>query len=102
MGVVRVVDKLFEIGVAQGLGIFFFLFVVVGVAFWLQNKSIMQQNDTREKRYIGTIDKLADSFREVAAVNQNVSELRKELKHTADRQDRMLGRVLDRLPVKGE
>ncbi|MCM3632920.1 BhlA/UviB family holin-like peptide [Paenibacillus camelliae] len=94
------VDKLFEVGVAQGLGIFFFLFIAVGAAFWLQNKTIMKQNDNREARYIATIDKLAESFQEVASVNQNVAEMRKELSERNNRQDQMLGRILDRLPIK--
>lgn len=94
------VDKLFELGVAQGLGIFFFLFVAVGAAFVFQNKTIMKQNDSREARYIATIDKLAESFQEVASVNQNVAEMRKELSERNSRQDQMLGRILDRLPVK--
>jgi len=61
---------------------------------------IMQQNDKREARYISTIDKLADSFKEVATVNQNVAEMRKDITERNNRQDQMLGRILDRLPVK--
>jgi hypothetical protein len=96
-----VIEKLFEIGIAQGAGIFFILLVVVGAGFWVQNRSFMKQNNEREKRYIDTIDKLADSFKEVAAVNSNVAELRKELKDRADRHDQKLEKVLDRLAVKG-
>jgi len=97
-----VIDKLFDIGIAEGASIFFFLFVALGVVFWIQNKSIMKQNDNREGRYIATIDKLAESFKEVAAVNQNVVEMRKELAERNNRQDQMLGRILDRLPAKGD
>lgn len=92
------IDKLFEVGIAQGAGIFFFLFVALGVVFWTQNKSIMKQNENREKRYIDTIDRLADSLGNVETVNQSIVELRKDI----HRQENMLGRVLDRLPVKGE
>jgi hypothetical protein len=96
-----VLEKLLDIGVKQGAGVFFVLLVVVGAGFWIQNKTFMKQNNEREGRYISTIDKLADSFKEVAAVNQAVAELRKDFKDATDRQDRMLGRVLDRLPAKG-
>jgi len=96
-----VVDKLFEIGIAQGAGIFFFLFVALGVVFYMQNKSIMKQNDSRESRYISTIDKLADSLSKVESVNQNIMELRQDFQKASERQESMIGRLLDRVPVKG-
>lgn len=96
------VENLFEIGSKQNAGLFFFLFVALAAICWILIKMIMKQNENRETRYISTIDKLADSFKEVAAVNQNVSELRKDVTDRMSRQDVMLGRVLDRLPVKQE
>ena len=94
------VDKLFEEGSKANAGIFFFLFVALAAVCWFLIKLIMNQNEVREKRYIATIDKLADSFKEVATVNTNVAELRKESTERANRQDQMLGRILDRLPIK--
>lgn len=91
-------EKLFDEGSKQNAGIFFFLFIVLGAVCWLLIKMIMNQNEVREKRYISTIDKLADSFKDVASVNSNVSELRKDIHE----QKQMLGRVLDRLPTKND
>lgn len=95
------VEKLFEIGLAKGASIFFFLFIALGVLFWVFMKSIMKENNIRENRYISTIDKLADSLSKVETVNQNIAELRQDFQKTAERQESMIGRVLDRLPVKG-
>lgn len=88
------VDSLFTVGTKLGLGIFFFLFVVLGAMFWLQNKSIMKENLQRENRYISTIDKLAD----VHDVKMEITELRKDVNEGNERQEQMIGRVLDRLP----
>jgi hypothetical protein len=87
--VIEMVNELFKIGVAQQMGIFFFLFVVLGVLLWLLIRSIMRQNESRENRYIGTIDKLA-----------GIMEMRKDITESNNRQESMIGRVLDRLPAK--
>ncbi|HIW33133.1 MAG TPA: hypothetical protein IAA29_10140 [Candidatus Paenibacillus intestinavium] len=90
------VESLFEVGSKQGAGVFFFLFVALAAVCYILIKMIMKQNENRETRYISTIDKLADSFKDVATVNTNVNELRKDISE----QKQMLGRVLDRLPTK--
>lgn len=92
------INELFELGTARGLSIFFFLFVLLAAGFWLFIRSVMKENNNREGRYISTIDKLADSLGNVETVNQNIAELRKDIQ----RQESMIGRVLDRLPVKRE
>lgn len=97
---VDMVKEIFKIGIAQGAGVFFFLFVALGVVFWTQNKSIMKQNENRENRYIGTIDKLADSLTKVESVHTSVVEMRKDITESNNRQESMIGRVLDRLPAK--
>lgn len=88
-------DKLAEIGLEKGQGIFFFLFIALGVLFWLLVRSIMGTNNKREERYINTIDKLA----EVHDIKGAVEELRKDVNAANERQEKMLGRVLDRLPA---
>jgi nicotinamide riboside transporter PnuC len=98
--VIEMVNELFKIGVAQQMGIFFFLFVVVGVLLWLLIRSIMKQNESRENRYIGTIDKLADSLTKVESVHASIVEMRKDITESNARQESMIGRVLDRLPAK--
>ena len=92
------VEQLFSIGIAQGLGIFFFLFIVVAAMLGKFVDKTMEKNDQREKRYIDTIDTLAASFNKVEDVITCVNEARKDIEESK----RMIGRVLDRLPAKGE
>ena len=92
------VEQLFKIGIAQGLSIFFFLFVAVGALLWLFVRKVMDDNNSREKRYIDTIDTLAASLSKVEEVKTCVNEARKDIEETKN----MIGRVLDRLPAKGE
>ena len=100
-------DWLAKIGIEKGQGIFFFLFIAVClVVVWLYKSSqksndklvekVMSANDEREQRYLGTIDKLA----EVHDIKSELHEFRTEVREANDRQERMLGRVLDRLPTK--
>jgi hypothetical protein len=96
--VVKLVNELF--GVAQQMGIFFFLFVVLGVLLWFLIRSIMKQNESGENRYIGTIDKLTDSLTKVESVHASIVEMRKDIKESNAHQESMIGRVLDRLPSK--
>lgn len=93
-------EWLFEIGIIQGLSIFFFLFVVLGFLFWRFISSVMAQNNEREQRYIDTIDNLAQSLCEVKEVKLTVEEMRKEMIASNERQENMIGKVLDKLPAK--
>jgi len=95
-----VLEWLFEIGIIQGLSIFFFLFVVLGFLFWRFISSVMAQNNEREQRYIDTIDNLAQSLCEVKEVKLTVEEMRKEMIASNERQENMIGKVLDKLPAK--
>lgn len=91
-------EKLIDYGLAQGFGVFFVLFVVLAVLFWRFIESIMQKNDSREKRYITVIEMQASSLSKVAEVKLCMNEARKDIEETKT----MIGRVLDRLPAKGE
>ncbi len=90
-----------ETGLAQGLGIFFVLFVLVGYFFWKFINKVMEQNNQRESRYIDTIDHLSKSFAGIESLSACIEELRHETAKEHDETKRMLGRVLDRLPAKG-
>lgn len=104
-------NELWEMGVTQGLGVFFFLFLgLCAFFFWFfkeskkENKElvnrVMQENLAREQRYIDTIDKLSDSDENLKQIKTEVGQIRKELEEGHKRQESMIGRVLDRLPVK--
>ena len=91
-------EKLIEYGIAQGFGVFFVLFVLVAWLLWKFVEKVMEKNDEREKRYIDTIDTLAASFSKVDDIMTCVTEARRDIDETK----RLVGRVLDRLPAKGE
>ncbi len=90
------VEQLFSIGMAQGLGIFFFLFVAAAILFWRFTCRVMDDNNKREQRYIDTIDTLATSLGEMGEVKTCINEARKDIEETKG----LIGKVLDRLPVK--
>jgi cbb3-type cytochrome oxidase subunit 3 len=98
--VVDMINAIFKIGIAQQMGVFFFLFIVLGALFWMLIRSIMKQNNERENRYIATIDKLADSLTKVESIQLSIVEMRKDITESNNRQESMIGRVLDRLPAK--
>lgn len=95
-----VVDKAFSVSDS------IFLVLLIGLAigmWWLiqwilkTNKWILKTNNERESRYIQTIDRLA----QVEGLKNDIAVLRKEVRDGHDEQKKMLGRVLDRLPVRG-
>lgn len=103
------IEKLFEVGLTLEQGIFFFLFIFsLGISYalvwWImrrgeqREKNQSTENNARELRYIGTIDKLAISLSRVDKVDQNVSEMRKDLHESNERQEKMIGRLLDKIP----
>lgn len=89
----QVVDKAFSVSDS----IFLVLLIGVGIGMWWLIRWILKTNNERESRYIQTIDRLA----QVDVLRNDIATLRKEVKDGNDEQKRMLGRVLDRLPVKG-
>lgn len=89
----KIVDKAFSVSDS----IFLVLLVGVGIGMWWLIRWILKTNNERESRYIQTIDRLA----QVDVLRNDIATLRKEVKDGNDEQKRMLGRVLDRLPVKG-
>lgn len=92
-------EWLIEAGITQGQGIFFFLFIALGILFWRLLVKVMAENNKREERYINTIDTLAESLCEVKEVKTTVDEIRRDLSESNERQEKMLGRLLDRLPA---
>lgn len=94
-------EMLFEIGLAQGLGIFFFLFVGIAGLFWHFVKKVMDENQRREQRYIDTIDNLSKSLNGVESLTACINEFRHDNEKEHEETQKMLGRVLDRLPPSG-
>ena len=96
-------EQLFEIGLAEGAGVFFFLFIALGSITYIFVRYVLKANQEREVRYISTIDQLADKLSDsydVKGLKKCVEELRQENRAEHDDTQSMLGRVLDRLPAR--
>lgn len=89
----EVIEKAFSVSDS----IFLVLLIGLAIGMWWIIRWILKTNNEREARYITTIDRLA----QVEGLKNDVAELRKEVRDSNEEQKRMLGRVLDRLPVKG-
>lgn len=96
---------------SQGLWATLFVFLlitVIGLVKWIlqkfeeREKVSQAENNEREKRYIGTIDTLASGLNNIKEVKACVDEMRKDVAESNRRQETMIGRVLDKLPAKGE
>ena len=94
------IEELFQIGIAQGLGVFFFLFVALGALFWSTIRWVMAENRKREQRYLDTIDGLTEAVGDVRGLKGCLNELRNENKIAHTETKSMIGRVLDRLPIQ--
>lgn len=88
-----VVDKAFSVSDS----IFLVLLIGLAIGMWWLIRWILKTNNERESRYIQTIDRLA----QVEGLKNDIALLRKEVRDGYDEQKKMLGRVLDRLPVRG-
>lgn len=88
-----VVDKAFSVSDS----IFLVLLIGLAIGMWWLIRWILKTNNERESRYIQTIDRLA----QVEGLKNDIALLRKEVRDGHDEQKKMLGRVLDRLPVRG-
>lgn len=88
-----VVDKAFSVSDS----IFLVLLIGLAIGMWWLIRWILKTNNERESRYIQTIDRLA----QVEGLKNDIAVLRKEVRDGHDEQKKMLGRVLDRLPVRG-
>jgi len=93
-------EKLWEIGIEQGLGIFFFLFIAACAVFsyvvnrfWNFIQSVMQENENREQRYLKTIDATAVQLGDIVKeLHHNVNELRVDVSETKKLVGRIVGR----------
>ena len=92
-------SELWEVGVTQGLGIFFFLFLVVAYLFWQFVRWVINTNQEREMRYLKTINDLTETVKTINSIEMRVIEMRQENKERADLTNSMIGRLLDRLGV---
>lgn len=102
---------LMEAAASQGLWATLFVFLlitVIGLIRWIlqkfeeREKTTQAENNQRETRYIETIDTLASGLNDIKEVKLCVDEMRKDVAESGRRQENMIGRLLDRVPAKGE
>ena len=103
------INMIWQQGIKEGMGIFFFLFVVILalVACYIRDtlksykdmvRSVLETNNSRENRYISTIETLTSSLANVEEVHREVEELRKENDRAHSGTQEMLKVALNRLP----
>jgi len=92
--------ELLEVGLNENMGIFFFLFVALGALFFMVVRWVVQQNKEREDMAAQREREHVHLIKELSSSLQHIEELRKENRQAHERQESMLGRVLDRLPPR--
>ena len=75
---------LWKIGIAEGFGIFFLLFLVVTYLLWKFVQEVMKENQDREMRYIDNIDRLSKALVSMERMTQCLVEMRAEQKERHD------------------
>jgi len=73
-----------EIGVAEGFGVFFLLFLGAVYLFWRFVQRVMQENQDREMRYLENIEKLSSAVSSIEKITQCLVEMRAEQKERHD------------------
>lgn len=105
---VGVYEKLFEIGLVEGLGIFFLLFVSLALITFCIIREVWKDNKEREKVHLQIIQDLSETVGEVRGVKACFTELRTQVLRNHDdfmnhmsREHTdikgMIGRILDNL-----